>query len=253
MRLRRTLSFVAVLALASVPVPAVAADPSGLDNPVYRYAVAHPLDLAGLDRVSRQYSGAGIQVQLNGIEGALAGPEAQRVLDVRWTRRKNNLSHNPADNLSVGFVWVGAVARGIWDFRDAFVGGVAPVDLSSVQLSLGCTRIKQTITRTYDYTNEQTPNAAYLYHGGLGTNAPISAVKDATSGHKMVTDHGVTDIILTKPRGCGKHSHGAQYTYEHNQGQSGFSGSAGWGFLSVSYTGGGVHFQKGTDPSWKTF
>ncbi len=119
--------------------------------------------------------------------------------------------------------------------------------------ALGCTRIKQTITRTYDYTNEQTANAAYLYHGGLGTNAPIAAVKDATSGHKMVTDHGVTDVILTRPRGCAKHGHGAQYSYEHNQGQSGFSASAGWGFLSVSYSGGGVHFQKGTDPSYKTF
>jgi hypothetical protein len=241
--------FISALTLAVVPVPAAAAVPAG--DPVYEYAVAHPLDLAGLDRVSRQYTGAGVEVQLNGIARPVPGPQAQQILDQRWAARK--AGKNPADNLSVGFVWVGSVARGIWDFRDGFIGGVRPEDLSSVQLSLGCTRIKQTITRTYDYTNEQTANAAYLYNGGLGTNAPISAVKDATSGYKMVTDHGVTDVILTRPRGCSKHGHGAQYTYEHNQGQSGFSASAGWGFLSVSYSGSGVHFQKGTDPSYKTF
>ena len=247
MRLAVALS--AIAGCLVVPVQAATAAPA--TDPVYAYAVAHPLDLAGLDRTSREYTGAGIEVQLNGVDRPLPGPEAQRILDQRWTARK--AGKNPADNLSVGFVWVGTVARGIWDFRDGFVGGVRPEDLSSVQLSLGCTRIKQTITRTYDYTNEQTANAAYLYHGGLGTNAPISAVKDATTGHKMVTDHGVTDVILTRPRGCSKHGHGAQYTYEHNQGQSGFSASAGWGFLSVSYSGSGVHFQKGTDPSYKTF
>src|SRR4051794_3660918 len=151
---------VSTFALAVIPAPA-AAVPAG--DPVYEYAVAHPLDLAGLDRVSRQHTGAGIEVSLNGVARAVPGPEAQRILDQRWAARK--AGKNPADNLSVGFVWVGTVARGIWDFRDGFVGGVQPEDLSSVQLSLGCTRIKQTIPRTYDYTNEQTANAAYLYHG----------------------------------------------------------------------------------------
>ncbi|TDD44918.1 hypothetical protein E1263_39785 [Kribbella antibiotica] len=249
---------VAAGSLALTLIPTTAATAATAPDPVYQYAVAHPLDLAGLDRISRQYTGAGIDVQLNGVDGLVSGTEAQRILDSRWAARKSDraagqLKADPADNLSVGFTWVGTVARGIWDFRDGFVGGVKPVDLSSVQLSLGCTEIKQTITRTYDYTNKQTANAAYLYHGGLGTNAPISAVKDATSGHMMVTDHGVTDIVLSKPRGCAKHRHGAQYTYEHNQGQSSISASAGWGFLSVSYGGGGVHFQKGTNPSYKSF
>src|SRR4051794_10316339 len=104
---------VALSAVACCLVPAQAAAAAPATDPVYAYAVAHPMDLAGLDRVSRQHTGAGIEVQLNGVANAVPGAEAQRILDARWAARK--AGKDPADNLSVGFVWFGTVARGIWD------------------------------------------------------------------------------------------------------------------------------------------
>ena len=163
----------------------------------------------------------------------------------------------PLDTFTVAVSWIPVSstrvrAHGVWNFKDAFIGGVAPYDLSSVGLQLGCSRILSTTTITYDWQNKQTANSASLRDSGLRTGAPISNVVDKTVNFAMLTDHGYTDVLVERPSGCASHQIGADYTYEHNQGGSIASVSAGWGFLNVTYGSRDIVLQKSTNPIYRT-
>lgn len=233
-----------------------------------RYGREHPQDVAGLERLVEKYTGQKIQVAVNGVEGALTGAQAQQVLDGRraaWERADKQgdvqvMGAVPVDafNVSVQFIPVIGPprvikARGNWDFRDNYVNGSNPDDMSSVSVKLqGCMRIVNTTTLTYDYQGNQTANAAYLKDSGLSSGAPISGIRDRVSGFVTNFDHGFTEVLVQND--CAVGQIGAAYAFEHNQdSNAGLSASAGWGFLSISYTNTTPALQKGAGPIYANF
>ncbi|MEV8442082.1 hypothetical protein AB0425_32285 [Actinosynnema sp. NPDC051121] len=260
-----------VACAAMVPVTAATAAPVKSQEQVWaeqnaeidRYGREHPLDMAGLERLVEKYTGKKTVVAVNGVDGAMTGEQAQKVLDARraeWARADAQgdvgaMGAVPIDafNTSVQFIPVVGPprlikARGNWDFRDNYVNGSAPDDLSSTSVKLAsCQRIVNTTTLTYDYAGNQTANAAYLLESGLSTGAPVSGVRDRVSGFVTNFDHGFTEVMIQND--CATAQIGAAYAYEHNQDSSaGFSFSAGWGFLSVSYSNVTPSLKKSAGP-----
>jgi hypothetical protein len=232
-----------------------------------RYGREHPLDVAGLERLVEKYTGKKTTVAVSGVDGAMTGEQAQKVLDARraeWARADAQgdmgaMGAVPIDafNTSVQFIPVvgpprRVKVRGNWDFRDNYVNGSAPDDLSSTSVKLaGCQRIMSTTTLTYDYNGNQTANAAYLLDSGLSTGAPVSGIRDRVSGFVTNFDHGFTEIMVQND--CAAAQIGAAYAYEHNQDSTaGFSFSAGWGFLSVNYTNATPALKKSSGPIYAT-
>ncbi|SMD23092.1 hypothetical protein SAMN05660733_07101 [Lentzea albidocapillata] len=230
--------------------------------------------MAGLERLVEKYTGQKTQVSVNGVEGMLTGEQAQRVLDGRraaWKLADKQgvdkqrpdaqvMGAVPVDafNVSVQFIPVVGPprrikARGNWDFRDNYVNGSNPDDMSSVSVKLqGCMRILGTTTLTYDYRGNQTANAAYLKDSGLSTGAPISGIRDRVSGFVTNFDHGFTEVLVQND--CAAAQIGAAYAFEHNQdSNAGLSASAGWGFLSIAYTNITPALQKGSGPIYANF
>lgn len=231
------------------------------------FADAHPFDFAGLDRLVLDATGKHLTMSVNGVAGELTGTEAQAVYD----RRKATFERTqqakdsgalplavPVDAFTVTVAFIPVYGppptykvRGTSNFRDNYVNGSAPDDYGSVGLKLpSCYDIVSTTAVSYNYRNQVTYGVTYLQEGGLGSNAPIVGVRDRTSGFVMNADHMVMDVVA-KAYGasCGPARIGAQFRYEHNQdGGSVLSVSAGFGFLSVSYGGGGSHLQKSTNP-----
>jgi len=225
----------------------------------------HPLDIAGLGRLTKKFTGQSLAVQLNGIDHAITPAYAQKIIDMRHALRKQERAARrqgissrgvPLDAFSVAFSWLPTtskskkVGHGVWDFRDNYVNGSAPDDFSSVSTSKGCSRIGTTTNLTYNYKGQQTANSAYLYSAGV-SGSPISGVRDSTSGFAMLTDHGFTNVNVQNYSGCGEHTIGGEYRYEHNQdGGSVLSVSAGFGILSVSYNSVGSRLQRAAGPSY---
>lgn len=272
--LMAALAGVAAVGVATtVLVPVAAADSRASQERVWaaanaeieRYGQEHPLDLAGLERLVVKHTGKKTQVAVNGVEGTLSGADAQKILDARvaaWDKADSGtqgesgiLGAVPVDafNVSVQFIPVVGPparikARGTWNFRDNYVNGSAPDDFSSVSLKLAsCQRILSTTTLTYNYNNQNTANVAYLKDAGLSTGAPISGVRDRVSGFVTNFDHGFTEVLVQND--CGSAQIGAAYAFEHNQdSNASVSVSAGWGALSLSYSGATPALQKAAGP-----
>lgn len=234
-----------------------------------RFGREHPQDLAGLERLVEKYTGQKTQVSVNGVDGMLTGEQAQKVLDGRraaWKKADEQggeatvMGAVPVDAFNVGVQFVPVVgpprrikARGTWDFRDNYVNGSNPDDMSSTSVKLqGCMRIISTTTLTYDYQGNQTANAAYLKDSGLSSGAPISGIRDRVSGFVTNFDHGFTEVLVQND--CAAGQIGAAYAFEHNQdSNAGLSASAGWGFLSISYSNTTPALQKGAGPIYANF
>lgn len=254
---------------AAATVPGLPRDLSAQDIArIEAFEEAHPLDIAGLGALVKEVSGQEMHVSVSGVPGTLSAREAQRIFDQRAAlATKGSLTRTspsiaapmavPLNAFTVAVSWIPVSstqvkAHGVWNFRDDYVNGSDPDDYSSVALQLGCSRITGTTTITYDYLNNQTANSAYLYASGLSTGAPISGVRDRASGFKLLTDHGYTDVLVTRPSGCAAHTIGADYSFEHNQdGGSVFSVTAGWGNLQVNYNSVGSRLQMSTNPIYR--
>ncbi|HSV65941.1 MAG TPA: hypothetical protein VLJ59_08570 [Mycobacteriales bacterium] len=233
---------------------------------VDQFELAHPLDLAGLERLVTGYTGRPLQVRLNGVDQPLDGRTAQQVIDSRWQARHpaavSPLSV-PTNAFSVGVTLVpisGAATtfrgHGFWDFRDNYVNGSSPDDYSTVEVTGDRPRIRILATDncvTFNYRGQVTRGVSYLQNGGAGSLAPICGYRDGTTGFALNVDHGFMDVRFQLVPGGRNPLVGAQFWYEHNQGAgAAVSVSAGWGDFTIDYTGGPSHLQKSTNPVWST-
>ncbi|MFI5494363.1 hypothetical protein [Actinoplanes sp. NPDC051859] len=228
------------------------------------YTDAHPTDYVGRDRLLVKYGLPPMQVRIDGIGRDLTAAEAQKEMNARKAAESKapaaiSIRAVPTDAFSVSVtinydLYLNRVVVGSWNFRDNFVNGSNPDDVATVQANLGsCFRTGSMVRKAADYTGKDYTGNTYVDDGGVN-GSPIFGVRDRVSGFKMLTDNGYFRVTYNKTNasGCGSAKMGAQFQYEHNQdGGSGFSASAGWGFFSVSYGGAANNkLRKSTDPLW---
>ena len=143
----------------------------------------------------------------------------------------------------------GSVITGLWNFRDNYVNGSDPDDISALALEYDTNCVEQTpdSVTVSDYAGQDYSHKAYRQSSSSTSN--VWGINDDTTGFKLNSDHGSHSLALVWHRDtCGTPPIRASYHFEHNQdGNGGWSASVGLGSLSVSYTGnGGNILQKGT-------
>jgi hypothetical protein len=252
---------VGVLSAGAVFVgPAHAGDSAAVraQRQVDAFKAAHPDDYVGLSDLIVRLGGSPIKMSVSGVPGTLSATEAQSVL----TNHAGTITPfgvpNDAFNVAVAVYQSfspagGRVVEGQWDFRNDYVNGSNPDDVATISTNGagGCQRVYSITRRAWDWDNVDYSGRTYTKDGGVSTNSPLIGVADATSGFRLLTDHGKISVTYAPANsGCSNKEIGAEFIYEHNQdGGGGWSATVGWGFLSVQYSGSGVSaLQKSTSP-----
>lgn len=227
------------------------------------YADANPRDFVGIDKLLAKYGLPPMKVRINGIDRDLTSAEAEAELAAREAGKPEATPIGtlavPTDAFSVAMtlyydLYLNRVVTGSWDFRDNYVNGSDPDDVATVQSNLGgnCFRTGTIVRKAADYAGADFTGQTYVEDGGVN-GSPIFGIRDRASGFRLLTDNGYFKVTYNKTgaSGCGSAQLGAQFQFEHNQdGTSGFSASAGWGFFSVSYSGAPAKLRKSTSPSY---
>jgi hypothetical protein len=230
-----------------------------IDNFVDQY----PTDYTGIDRLLVKYGLPPMKVRISGIDRELTSAEAEAEL-AAWEAAEAKvpgagISAVPTDAFTVAMtlnydLYLNRVVTGSWNFRDNYVNGSDPDDVATVQANLAgnCFRTGTLVRKAADYAGADYTGQTYVEDGGVN-GSPIFGIRDRASGFRLLTDNGYFRVTYNKTgaSGCGSAQLGAQFQYEKNQdGSSGFSASAGWGFFSVSYSGAPAKLRKSTSASY---
>lgn len=275
--MRRLLATVAAIAAGALFIAPMQAQATPQDTSYYgsisqsasdaiqAYELANPLDLAGLGRLVQAATGKAMLVTTDDSSGFVSPATAQAHLNSvdqvgpSSPGRVQPYTTLPSNFFAVSFAWVPitgpprtVVAHGVWNFPDSHQIGASPDDFSSIQTQRGCSSFGPIRTITYNYKNQRTSNAAFLYSSGLSSGAPISEIVDRNSGFVSNADHGYTDVSIQNTGACDTHQVGGSYSYKTEYGGSVVSVSAGWGFLSVTLGGGSHSLQHSTGASYYT-
>jgi hypothetical protein len=260
----------------SIAVPSRASPTSIRDAQnaeIIAYQDAHPDDLVGLDALVRKYTSKSIQVGFSGMKAALNASEAESHLRAwhasKSASRSSDALATPGSTVSpmalpsntftawiVETPLVGPPAQarynGRWDFKDSFAGQSSPVDVAALEFDMpSCMHMVNHGVSTYSVTGTNT-RLGSLRTANVAAKAPIWNIADRTSGFQNLADHGAAGVTIQKY--CtGSTDVAADFSYEFNQGGSVISVTAGWGFLSVSYSGTDQHLQKGSSIIYDTF
>lgn len=248
-------------------------------NEVLKYAALNPTDYVGIDEVSERVYGQPLSFQINGVDEPMPAEAAQEILEDRYEARmadaddgesallltdsvRSSSAANgfvragsvPLDAYTVGFFWAptsGKVgfATGTWDFRDNYVNGSAPDDIATIGVQLSpCLSVGSTTIISRDYTKKSYPGSVYIRDVGLN-GSPVAGIRDQTSGFVMNSDNGVMTTQVLNGGSCGATPTRGQFIYEKNQDGGSLLGlSAGFGFLSISYSGSPRTLQKSAGP-----
>jgi len=264
------MSFRTIAIVSLVGVSAAALTLSGVaretraDDGVATFALRHPGDYVGLDREAVKATGTHAIVGTNERPGEVTPSRA-----TTFMRRYGGgsttpipLGGIPSFSLGVAATATGTgvvprgkplpyIVTGSWNFPDSWAGQASPTDEATLQFDMpSCVHMSNFRSATYTYKNGST-NLAFLKSSNVNNKAPIWSVSDKQSGFVAQADHGTVSLQLDNT--CGKAvSVGADFSYEANQGGSLVSVSAGWGFLSLSYSSGGLRRQQGTSPIYFT-
>jgi hypothetical protein len=265
------MSFRKVLAVAAVSLTAAVGLVSGatarsrqVDEGPAAYALRHPGDFVGLDRAAFAATGEHPVISTDERPGTATPAQA-----TSYMRRYGGGSQTPIPlggiptfSLGVAATAIGTgvvprgkplpyVVTGSWNFPDSWAGQASPTDEATLQFDMpSCVHMSNFHSATYTYQNRST-NLAFLKSSNVNNKAPIWSVSDKESSFVSQADHGTVSLQLDNT--CGKAvSVGADFTYEANQGGSLVSVSAGWGFLSLSYSSAGLRRQQGTAPLYFT-
>ncbi len=266
MKVKNLISVTAVAAalIAGTAMPSSAAPAAREDNVGKRVGKAiaeswknHPGDYEAAERASLAAGGDRLSVTFPGTyEKRFTAQEAQKIV-------KGDLAATvpyvvPTDAFEVSSVWTGAAGGigyekytiyiGAWNFRDDFVNGSAPDDVSAVGIDFpSCFYLDSDGVELADYQNVDHSDLAWL--SSQTANQSVWGVRDSTTGFKNLADHGTHTVNLKNPDGtCDPYKVKASYTYEHNQdGAGGWSASVNLGIFSISYSGGNPSaLRKGT-------
>jgi len=139
---------------------------------------------------------------------------------------------------------------GSWNLPDSFAGQRVPDDFGTLTFLMpNCMLMSAYGVATYTYTGVST-NRGYLK--AANGHAPIFGVRDYTTNFMSQADHGLMAVTVTNNCTSAQQVT-ADFIYEGNAGGGVVGVTAGWGFLSVTYTGGPIAAQRGTAPIYKTF
>ncbi len=146
----------------------------------------------------------------------------------------------------------GVRLTGTWDWRDDFVGQGDPFDVAALQFTADCfTELGwyEQSAATWDGTPTAPPT---LRSSGVGSNEAVWNVDARPVGFENLADNGVVSVIIDAYT-CEEGARlGGAFAYEANVGGSLTGVSVGWGFLSVSYSGGTDSSQLSTEPIYRT-
>lgn len=217
------------------------------------YKSAHPDDIVGLDLFQQSMGARPTWHLLPGMTQAVSSTEAASII----ASRKGSVGPLavPTDSFSVGISgtyypsWPDWRIAGSWNFRDNYVNGSDPDDVSNnaADPARCFNETEITFFYIYDYTNVQRSNWS-LYDAGLTQPNTTVKINDGVSAFVTNFDHGEHVTYYEKSNAsCSGSRIRAVYKYEHNQDFSSNSIgiSIGWGLLNLSYSGsGGSTLQK---------
>jgi hypothetical protein len=224
-----------------------------------------PGDYLALDQAVRKSGGEPILIDFpDAGKQHLSAAEAQRL--VNESRKAEKAEKNgvvtpmaiPIDAFNISSMWTGAAGGSsndkftyyisMWNFRDDYVNGRAPDDISGIALDFpSCFAYSGDWATAADY--QGVAHNDLVYRSSTTAKSSIYGIRDITSGFKLLTDNGTHGVELRNPNGaCNPYEVAASATFEHNQdGNGGWSASIGIGFFNVSYAGSaGTTLRKGT-------
>lgn len=219
---------------------------------VEAYRRAHPGDLDGLDKLQQSLGAEPMKVYMVGADGPVDAVEAERLLSVSSESSSGLAAAVPVDAFDVFLAvsrfddpYVNQVnAVGSWNYRDDYVNGSAPDNISSLASESTCYNVTNTYLTARDYQGNDNSGLMYVSGGGLN-GTTVAGIRDATSGFALLTDNGEHSTWYEAPPGC--FDFRAEYRLEHNQDGGGISSvSAGFGFLTITYDSGPATLQKAT-------
>lgn len=216
------------------------------------FAVEHPWDFKAQDDLAMKLFGHHVMVALDGSTSATTGTEAAKVLASVHHERLGVIQPMamPSDLFTVARstvdIGTGIVAMGSWQFKSSWAGQAAPYDIAALEFSMSsCHRFTNYTAATSSQAGKST-HLGTLRDGGAGSHAPTWNVNDYENGFVSQAYKGAVSVVVTKGSCATSSQVGFQFRYEANQGGGLASVSAGWGILSVSYSGSSLHLQKST-------
>jgi len=230
----------------------------------------NPLDFVGIDELAYKYTGRHVITSVSGAGQNLNAEEVMVILEARaalpsGTRPQSKVVQPlavPVDAFTTTFSWIPRpntgnfpyAAYGTWDFRDDFVNFSPADDTASNSWSStlpDCQTITGNHVATYQYDGVETTGVGWIRDQGASTRAPIAGIRDDVSGFVGNADHGY--LLTDMENSCGPSTMQGQFIYEHSQdGGSVVGVSAGWGALSVSYSGSPSTLQKASNLATRT-
>ena len=248
----------ALLALSASPVAAGPGSDARIRAEIDAYIVAHPTDYRGIDTLQFKYRGSHIAVVITGVACELTADQAADWMANYEANQANAIVpmsgiQAPALTITKQAISGGVQFWGWWNFPDTQAWQGSPYDLASTTIPTNsCTRTQNHAIWTY-----RNNGSVQTHLGSMRSHAPnqylIWNVADYVTNFQNQADKGLTRLEVVRTASCsGSVNVGAAFDYEGNKG-GGISGiSIGFGFLSVSYSVGGVHDHWGTDAIWTT-
>jgi hypothetical protein len=227
--------------------------PAEIEARIATYKKAHPNDLVGLDKFQQTLGASPTWYLPAGATAPISASAAQALLDSAGQMGPTAV---PVDAFTVGIsgTWYASSSQwriaGSWNFRDNYVNGSDPDDVSELTAdpSMCINKAMSTFFYIYNYTGTQQTSNWYLYDSGVSHPTTVVRINDGVSGFVTNFDHGEHVTYFGKASsGCSSNRVRAAYKYEHNQDYSSnsISISVAWNFLSISYSGsGGSSLQK---------
>lgn len=221
------------------------------------YWNTHPGDYRGL---SAAITAAGGDAPLFTIPDAgltnVTGEQAQAAYD-KALAGDPTIAAIPVDAFTVSGYWLRFASsssewwdfNGLWNYRDNFIGSGAPDNGSGIAtggMNYACWRQDGDTVHAASYDNVNYSHLTYRKDASPSTS--VWGIRDATSGFKLLTDHGTHTISFKRiGSGCSDGFYG-RYYWEHNQGGSGtWTYSINVSAFGISYTtSGGDKLQKST-------
>lgn len=193
----------------------------GADEPEFSFPRA---GLSGMDGVEAQriVDGGGGRAELQGV------PVNAFSVSTAWYR-------TPLSNGTVNYSFVG-----YWNFRDNYVNGSAPDDVSAlvVENLPSCWRYRTDIVYMHSFNGGNYSSDAYRYD--VTPTSSIWRVRDRARNFALTSDHGSHYLVYNRytSRECSKRNVYGKFYYEKNQdGGGSWSASVNIKYLSVSYSG----------------
>lgn len=209
------------------------------DKEFIEFVESHPGEYAAQDQLAQELFGSRLYVQFEGLEREVTGERASVIVDDTKT-----MGGLPPDIFAAS-ISRSSISSGMWvgghtTFRSDWAGQAAPYDVGSLQFSApSCVTLN-----SHAIATSPRSSLGFLSDANVGAKSPIWKVNDYMSGFVMQAKNITASVVLKKSGCSGSQSISSAWRYEANQSGSLSSISAGFGFLSISYSGSTLSVQK---------